>query len=424
MSAGEKYYAFLRQIFRKVRAEYNELPLEYTLSPAVHAMNNTAGSNGLSPTLLVFGEVLRIPIVPSELPDQRRRMKALNTVGAETMKHIAMVRLSEARRRNIPAAADNDIRAGMKVLFFREMPVNEGTRPLDVIPIDNKHVWINLSGHVKIVSHDKVKQYHEPEGSEALQDNALPMNQDRPEDQKLVAHDFNEPFAEICQCNNCIGHTHYKHHPTCNDRKNSSIKSEACDTGIRIDHSFPNHIGQQETIQDSITVEVLATEILKPGDERSINLEFVSAKQAEIDGLRRRDTWKVVKMSSLPRNANILEGRFVCTVKNLGTMAEEAKARFVAQGHKDREKLFIVHDISTLRQTSTKLIISTAAVPNFRVFSHDVKQVYLHCQKNSQGKFSWSHTRETCSSSSFRKMRHSVYSSLCTVFVMRAITGM
>ena len=65
-------------------------------------------------------------------------------------------------------------------------------------------------------------------------------------------------------------------------------------------------------------------------------------------------------------------------MKNLGTMAEEAKARFVAQGHKDREKTFIVHDISTLRQTSTKLIISTAPVLNFRVFSHDVKQAYLH----------------------------------------------
>ena len=127
LRAGERYHAFLRQIVRKVKVDYKELPLEYTLSFAVHAMNNTAGSNGLSPTLLLFGVVPRIPIVPSQLPDQRRRMKAWKTARTEIMKHIAKVRLSEERRRNVPAAANNDIRAGMKVLFYREMPVNELT---------------------------------------------------------------------------------------------------------------------------------------------------------------------------------------------------------------------------------------------------------------------------------------------------------
>ena len=53
------------------------------------------------------------------------------------------------------------------------------------------------------------------------------------------------------------------------------------------------------------------------------------------------------------------------------------KAHYIAQGHKDKQKPFIVHNITTLRQSSIKIIVSTAAVRNFRLFSHDVTQAYL-----------------------------------------------
>ena len=90
-----------------------------------------------------------------------------------------------------------------------------------------------------------------------------------------------------------------------------------------------------------------------------------------------RDSFRKIKVNQLPRNANVLGGRFVYTLKNAGLDNEQPKARYVAQGHKDREKPFIVHSIPTLRQSSTKILVSTAAVRGFRIFSHDVKQEYL-----------------------------------------------
>ena len=101
------------------------------------------------------------------------------------------------------------------------------------------------------MSLDKVKKYHEPDGSGARQDNALPMTQNRTEDQTRIAHDFNEPFAEFFDAiiasdtliTNIIRHVMTE--------KTSSTKSEACDTSIRVDHSFPNPIGQQETTKNS-----------------------------------------------------------------------------------------------------------------------------------------------------------------------------
>lgn len=79
----------------------------------------------------------------------------------------------------------------------------------------------------------------------------------------------------------------------------------------------------------------------------------------------------------MPDNANILGARFVLGIKQPNTPKEAAKARYVAQGCGDREKPFIVHNLSTLRQSSTKVIVSTSAVFGCRLFSHDVNQAYL-----------------------------------------------
>ena len=59
----------------------------------------------------------------------------------------------------------------------------------------------------------------------------------------------------------------------------------------------------------------------------------------------------------MPENANILDGRFVCTLKNFETENENPKARYVAHGHKDKENSFIVDNSTKLRQSSTKIIV-------------------------------------------------------------------
>lgn len=77
LGAGERYHEYLRQVFRKVQEESPELPKEEALSIAVYGMNCTAGPNGLSPILLVFGIVPRLPIRPAALPKQQERFAAL-----------------------------------------------------------------------------------------------------------------------------------------------------------------------------------------------------------------------------------------------------------------------------------------------------------------------------------------------------------
>ena len=51
----ETYHAMLRRIYKKVHLTQSDLPKELSLSIAVKDMNDTAGPNGLVPSLLLFG---------------------------------------------------------------------------------------------------------------------------------------------------------------------------------------------------------------------------------------------------------------------------------------------------------------------------------------------------------------------------------
>ena len=162
LGPGETYHEYLRQIFRKVRAEFPSLQNENALSIAVHAMNSTAGPSGLAPMLLVFGIVPRMPVTPRDLPKQKERMLALQNARSDMVKNIAKSRLSSARRMNVPRAVDSNVKIGMDVLVYRERPVNKWTGPFKVTAIDEKMVWINKNGRMSLVSIDKVKEFKEP----------------------------------------------------------------------------------------------------------------------------------------------------------------------------------------------------------------------------------------------------------------------
>jgi hypothetical protein len=104
---------------------------------------------------------------------------------------------------------------------------------------------------------------------------------------------------------------------------------------------------------------------------------FDSAKKKEIAGLICRGTWKVVLKEELEPDANIMSGRFVLSIKNSGTNEEMLKARFVAQGYRDKAKTSLVHDAALARQSSARVLVGLAAVFGFRLYSTEVQQAYL-----------------------------------------------
>ena len=126
--------------------------------------------------------------------------------------------------------------------------------------------------------------------------------------------------------------------------------------------------------------QIYLTETLHPGDPRCYSKMFVEAKKKEVHGLEKRGTWRIANCNSLPVNANVLGGKFVLTLKNANTLHEEAKDRYVAQGHRDVEKHFLVQNVTALGQSSIKMMLSVASMFRFRVYSLDICQAYLQSE--------------------------------------------
>ena len=97
-------------------------------------------------------------------------------------------------------------------------------------------------------------------------------------------------------------------------------------------------------------------------------------KKEKIEGLIRRGAWEVVMNEYIPAGANMSNGRFFVTIKNMETDTLIYKARVVLQGHKDMEQTQPVQNSTTVRRSLTRLLIAWAAIFGLRVGTHDIKQ--------------------------------------------------
>ena len=139
--------------------EHKGMELGDALSLSINAMNATAGKNGLSPCLLVFGITPKIPIEGKEFPDQKQRFKAMHAARSEMVKVTARQRITTSLRRNVPSAADHEISIGSVVLIYKERPRNEWVGPYKVMAGDNNNLLLNVNGRIVPASVDKVKPY-------------------------------------------------------------------------------------------------------------------------------------------------------------------------------------------------------------------------------------------------------------------------
>jgi hypothetical protein len=83
----ERYHAPVKRAFEIITADLgNIITPEHVLQTAVKAVNNTAGSNGLIPILLVFGTFPRISHESPLLPSITARGEAMRKAMAEIHK--------------------------------------------------------------------------------------------------------------------------------------------------------------------------------------------------------------------------------------------------------------------------------------------------------------------------------------------------
>ena len=337
IGAGERYHAPLRRIYHKIIFDFPQLNKDIALNFAVKAMNDTMGPEGLVPSLLVFGVLPRFPASSNDLPNQEDRMRALTAARAEMESISCQLKLQHAMLSKLPPACDLTLAVGDKVLISREKStVAQG--PFEIVEVDGKQVYVlDDKGVRKQFSLAQVHPYYENPNETCFAN----------------LHDVLVNFASDAS------------HP--NDVTNScSASPPDANSGKWTSH----------TLEGNGHSNIHLTQDIPSRDSRASSNAAIEAKRKEIAGLISRNTWKIVCETDLPRDANVLGGRFILTLKEAGTEKEFYKARYVVQGHRDKEKAFLVHNSTTLQQQSTKLILSLAAVFGFRIWNQDVTQAY------------------------------------------------
>lgn len=103
------------------------------------------GPEGLVPTLLVYGMLPRLPAANSDFPDQQSRMRALEVARREMETIVAKLRITQAMRSRIHAAANYVITPGDLVRVYRETN-NQLNGPYKVVKVEGKQIYIDRDG--------------------------------------------------------------------------------------------------------------------------------------------------------------------------------------------------------------------------------------------------------------------------------------
>src|SRR5579862_9447689 len=164
----ERYHAPLRRAFNVITADLqgHDANDEIILQMAVKAVNDTAGPDGLVPTLLVFGTYPRLTETSPPSPPITARANAIRKAMAEIRKLKAKQQVSDAlSMRNGPNTLETlDLPLQAEVKVWRE---NIGwTGPFKLIARDGETCTVDTNGKATNFRTVVVKPYHRDESTE------------------------------------------------------------------------------------------------------------------------------------------------------------------------------------------------------------------------------------------------------------------
>lgn len=120
-------------------------------------------------------------------------------------------------------------------------------------------------------------------------------------------------------------------------------------------------------------------ERMKPNDQHT----FKAARQAEIQGLKNRNVFKVVKLATVPKGTRIQNTRFVdeLRVDEKGNVCE--KSRLVAKNFFDPGASTIATKSPTVTRIGQRVVLTSAAqYPKHKFYLRDVKQAFTQAKSN------------------------------------------
>jgi hypothetical protein len=118
----ERYHGSLRRVYAIIIAEISDIDSDSALQMAFKALNDSAGSNGLVSTLLVFGAYFRMTEMDAFSSTITQRFIAMRKAMDEVRKSVAARQVNDAlNTRNDPSSTlIHNLSLNSDVLVYRE----------------------------------------------------------------------------------------------------------------------------------------------------------------------------------------------------------------------------------------------------------------------------------------------------------------
>jgi hypothetical protein len=345
----ERYHAPLRRAYAIISNECEGTPKEIVLQMAVKAVNDTAGPNGIVPTLLVFGAYPRINDLDAPSPDIVKRSEAIRKAMKEVRELHSKRQVSDALgMRNGPNTLptlslplDSDVRV------WREKDGWNG--PFKLVATEGENCVVQLPlGPTKFRS-TVVKPYcSEP----------LEHSDSKGEDSSDSDDDTTDLIAELPPCRS--GRTITKSRKV---RENEALVSEIFLTAK-----------EQADID-------LAVRLRKDGVITTPGAPFEQSRKQEIAGLMARGVFEFKPYDSTYDNTRIFNSRFVDEIKGKATDHLYEKSRLVIQAYNDMGKAELLTQSPTIQRASQRLIVALAPSlinsSGMSLWLRDITQAYV-----------------------------------------------
>lgn len=344
----ERYHAPLRRAYEILRAELDSKTSDdAVLQMAVKAVNDTAGPDGLVPTLLVFGAYPRISMDSPPSPSIIQRAEAIQKAMKALRRAAAERTVSDAlNTRNGPITDEVlSLPLQSEVMIWREKNGWQG--PYKIINIKDHDVTVDMVNGPTTFRSTVVKPY------------------------------YRNPTIEVTPAEDEDTRSTTAQPPPSTGPTTAQPRKRGRPPGSK---NKPKVLYLSKKEEDDYA---LAVKLRNDGVINTPGAPFEASDQKEIDDLVGRGVFSFELFdSTVHRGFRIFKSRMVREVKGK-TMVPYEKSRLVVQGYNDEGKQEILTQSPTIQRSSQRLILALAPAllhEGMSVELRDITQAYPQAQ--------------------------------------------
>jgi hypothetical protein len=372
----ERYHNLIRRAYTIISVELKDLDKDMALQMAFKAINDSAGPDGLVPTLLVYGAYPRLSETDVPAPLVMQRALALKKATAEIQRIRARRQVADAlNSRNGPNTANiHDLQLNSDVLVWREG--NTGQPGAWKGPY--KLIGINTEGESCIVAlphgpttfrNTVVKPYLVPEAPDLIEGIDLPVDlPTEPPVQPPVNSTAVPPVNPPAVAPVKRGRGRPRKYPL--DTAEPPVQPPVNSTVLPVNPPAVTLVKRGRGRPRKYPLNTANITVFLQEDQ------FTESRLAEVLGLLEKGVFEVA--TTVPEGTRIFNSRFVDEVKNKGTDKALNKSRLVVQAYHDEEKHTVLTQSPTIQRVSQRLILCLAAIlDETELYLRDISQAYV-----------------------------------------------